>query len=100
MFITQKMDKVAWQGSIVSIQDGEAYINAGKNSNVNVGDEFIVYKKGKELIDPESGATLGCEMKQIGVIKISSVEEKFSKAASTSGDINSFSKGDIIKIKI
>ena len=99
-FIAQKMDKVAWQGSIVSIQDGEAYINAGKNSNVNVGDEFIVYKKGKELIDPESGATLGCEMKQTGALKIQSVEEKFSKATATSGDINSFSKGDIIKIKL
>ena len=99
-FISQKMDTVAWQGSIVSIQDNEAYINAGKTSNVNIGDEFIVYKKGKELIDPESGATLGCEMKQIGALKVQSVEEKFSKTTATSGDVNSFSKGDIIKIKL
>lgn len=98
-FIIQKMEKVAWQGNIVTIKEDEIYINAGKNLSINIGNIFIVYKKGEELIDPESGTTLGSEIKNIGEIQVQSVDEKFSKATATAGDIKSFSKGDIIKMK-
>lgn len=98
-FIIQRMDKIAWQGSIVTIKENQIYINAGKNSNVNIGDEFTVYKKGEELIDPESGANLGSTIKNIGEIKVQSIDEKFAIATATAGEAKSFSKGDIIKAK-
>ncbi len=98
-FIIQKMDKVAWQGSIVTVKEDQVYINAGKNSNANIGDEFIVFKKGEDLIDPTSGASLGSTTKNIGEIKVKSIEDKFAIAAATAGDVKTFSAGDIIKLK-
>ena len=98
-FIVQRMDKVAWQGSIVTVKEDQVYINAGKNSNVNVGDEFTVYKKGEDLIDPVSGASLGSTIKDIGAVKVQSVDEKFAIASVTNGNVRSFSAGDIIKSK-
>ena len=98
-FIVQKMDRIPWQGSIVTIKEDQVYINAGQNSNINIGDEFIVYKKGEELIDPVSGASLGSTIKNIGEIKVQSVDEKFAIASATAGNVRSFSTGDIIKMK-
>jgi len=97
-FIIEKMDQVSWQGKIVDIKEGVVYINAGANSNVFVGDEFTVYKKGEELIDPDTGVALGSEDKKIGRIQVVSVEEKFAKANAVSGSMGSFGRGDIIKL--
>ena len=55
------MDRVPWQGKIVDVKGDTIYINAGVDSNIRAGDEFIVYKKGEELIDPDTGISLGSE---------------------------------------
>lgn len=95
--ITTRMDRIPWEGTIVDVKGDVVYINAGGNSNVFGGDEFTVYKKGEELIDPSTGVSLGREDTKVGRIQVFSVEDKFSKAHATAGSINSFSRGDIVK---
>jgi curli biogenesis system outer membrane secretion channel CsgG len=97
-FITAKMNNVPWSGKVVSVKGDIVFINAGQNSNVNPGDEFTVYKKGEDMLDPDTGASLGCEIKKAGRIQITSVEEKFSKAKAAAGSAASFATGDIIKL--
>jgi len=98
-FIVTKMNDVPWQGKIASVKDDVVIINAGKTSNVNIGDEFTAYKKGEEITDPDTGATLGCELKKTGRIQVTSVEEKFSKAQATAGGAGSLATGDVIKLE-
>ncbi len=99
-FIVSKMESIPWQGRVVSVDEfGQVFLNAGSNLGMKIGDNLDVYKKGKELIDPETGLSLGSQTKKIGCVKIESVEEKFSIAEVVSGsggrakDIVKFSSG-------
>lgn len=94
-FIASKMEGILWSGRIVKVSDDTIYINAGANSNVFGGNSFSVYRPGEELIDPDTGINLGSEDTKIGEIKVIEVQDKFSKAVTTSG--GGFKKGDIIR---
>jgi curli biogenesis system outer membrane secretion channel CsgG len=98
-YIITKMENVPWEGKIVTVKGDQVYINAGQRSNLLNGMEFSVWKKGEELIDPDSGISLGSEDKKIGAVQIVDVEEKFSKAIVTAGSISSMGRGDLVKLK-
>lgn len=67
------------QGSIVKADAAQIYTNLGQGA-VAVGDRLQVLKKGEELIDPETGISLGGSTTSIGEIEVSQVQEKFSIA--------------------
>ncbi|MEA3489534.1 MAG: CsgG/HfaB family protein [Candidatus Omnitrophota bacterium] len=96
--IAAKMDNVPWQGKIVTVKGDTVYLNVGKRSNILPGNEFVVYKKGQDLIDPDTGISLGSEDEKVGRIQVVSVEEKFSKAQVVSGNIGAFKRGDIVRM--
>jgi curli biogenesis system outer membrane secretion channel CsgG len=84
--------------SIVKVEGGSAYVNAGANSNVRVGDVFMVYSKGEDLVDPDTGLKLGSDEKMIGSIQITSVQEKFSIGA-IRGGAGAMKRGDLVKVR-
>lgn len=67
------------EGSIVKADAMQIYTNLGQDS-VAVGDRLQVLKKGEELIDPETGISLGGSTTALGEIEVSQVQEKFSIA--------------------
>lgn len=67
------------EGSIVKADAAQIYTNLGADS-VAAGDRLEVLKQGEELIDPETGISLGGSMTSLGEIEISQVQEKFSIA--------------------
>ena len=67
------------EGSIVKADAAQIYVNLGADS-VAVGDRLQVLKKGEELIDPETGISLGGSTTVMGEIEVSQVQEKFSIA--------------------
>lgn len=67
------------EGSIVKADAMQIYTNLGQDS-VAVGDRLQVLKKGEELIDPETGISLGGSTTAIGEIEVNQVQEKFSIA--------------------
>ena len=67
------------EGSIVKADAAQIYTNLGEDA-VAVGDRLQVLKKGEELIDPETGISLGGSTTSIGEIEVSQVQEKFSIA--------------------
>ena len=67
------------EGSIVKADAAQVYTNLGADS-VSVGERLQVMKKGEELIDPETGISLGGSMTAIGEIEVTQVQEKFSIA--------------------
>ena len=64
--------------SIVKVEGTTAYINAGTNTNVKVGDVFQVSSRGEELIDPATGLKLGSHERVIGSIRVTEVQEQFA----------------------
>lgn len=71
------------EGSVVKADPTQIYTNLGSNS-VSVGDTLRIMKMGEELIDPETGISLGGSMTTIGEIEVTQVQDKFSIAKPTS----------------
>ncbi len=67
-----------WTGRVIDADLGEVYLNAGNDSNVQVGDSFKVYRVTKVLTDPTTGEVLGQRKRQIGTVEVTSVEQKLS----------------------
>ncbi len=67
------------EGSVIQADDLEVWINLGSDV-VSVGERFEVMQKGEDLIDPDTGRSLGSTDRLIGSIQISRVQEKFSIA--------------------
>ncbi len=93
--IVSEMKEIPWEGAVVTMRDGQVYINAGSNDNVQQGDRFLVFQKGEELVDPMTGLSLGTEETELGIIKVVSIKEKYSIAEAVLG--SGFSRGDIIR---
>lgn len=68
------------EGSIVKADASQIFLNLGQDV-VSIGDRFRVMRKGEELIDPDTGISLGGSMTNLGEIQVSQVQEKFSIAS-------------------
>jgi len=95
-FIVAKMEPIPWQGRVILAKGNEVYLNAGSGAGIKVGDSFDIYKRGEELIDPDTGLSLGFEQSKIGNIQVSKVEDKFSIAKITAG--SGGVKGDLVRL--
>lgn len=81
-------------GKIIKVEGSKVWINVGANYETRVGDTFTVYHKGEELIDPDTGLSLGAEEAVVGQIMVTKVEAKFSVGELKSGTVE---PGDIIR---
>jgi curli biogenesis system outer membrane secretion channel CsgG len=98
-YIADKLKDLPFQGRVIKASSpDDIYISAGETVNAREGDEFTVYSKGEELIDPDTGELLGVEEEKVGAVKIHTVKEKYSKAKATSGG-DKIKRGDIIRSK-
>jgi curli biogenesis system outer membrane secretion channel CsgG len=86
---------------IVSASGGKVIINGGKEDGINVGDRFTIFRAGEELIDPDSGESLGSEESQVGVIEVTdnnyAGKGKASACKIVSG--SDLQKGDMVRAK-
>ncbi len=69
-----------WEGRVVTVRDGQVYVNAGAEAGIQVGDVLEVFRVGEELVDPDTGLTLGQIEEKLGRLEITSVQERFSVA--------------------
>ena len=76
------------QGSVVKAESGRIWLNMGQGA-VAVGDALQLLAKGEELIDPETGISLGSEDTVVGSARVTDVREKFSIARldTATGDV-------------
>lgn len=51
--------KLDWTGRVAKIIGSKIYVNAGRDSGLNVGDILKVMTEGREIYDPETGALIG-----------------------------------------
>ena len=81
-------------GSVVRAEGGRIWTNLGRSA-VAVGDVLEVVSKGEELIDPETGISLGSIDTTLGTARVAEVQDRFSvaEAVSITGEV---SRGDRI----
>lgn len=94
-WICAELENVPWRGKVVTVKGEDIYLNCGATSGVQVGDEFAIYSVGEDLIDPDTGISLGSESEKIGRVQVYAVEEKFSKAKVVAG--GGFDRGNLVK---
>ncbi len=98
--IDKNAPQIPWQAKVVTEKNGVVYINAGSISGVQSGDKFVVYQKGEELIDPDTGISLGSIDTKIGEIQVTNAnvgQGKASQCSIISG--SGFKKGDFVRIE-
>jgi hypothetical protein len=83
-------------GKIANVDGGTLYLNAGSDGGVKEGDEFTVYRVGKQIKDPDTGEVLGADETKVGKIRVTAVKgPRLSAATALSG--SGFRAGDTIK---
>jgi len=95
--IAVNMQKVPWKGSIVLAQGGKVFINCGEREGIAPRQKFVVYSKGEELSDPETGEILGVEETRAGTISVVEVKDKYSIARIEEGE--GFKRGDVLRLQ-
>lgn len=82
---------------VIKWKDGVAYLNRGEGGGFEVGDLLDVWEQGEELIDPDTGASLGSSEKKIGTLHVTTIEKKFSKAELAGGAAENIPTGAICR---
>ncbi|MCU0606564.1 MAG: CsgG/HfaB family protein [Candidatus Edwardsbacteria bacterium] len=96
--VTASMAKVPWTGKIIAVNaDKTVMIKPGALGGVAVGDKFTVYSAGEDVIDPETGLSLGAEETKAGTIEVIDAKDQFAKAKVVSG--TGFKKLDSVREK-
>ena len=90
-----------WEAKVVMMKDGQVIINGGSETDVKIGERFTIYRGGEEMVDPDTGESLGAEETKIGEIEV--VNNNFGgKGKASSCKIisgNDFQKGDLVRQK-
>lgn len=103
--IENMLDK-PWRGYILGFEDGSLITSGGKSQNIKIGDRFDVYKKGKQVKNPQTNMMMILPGKKVAQIEILTTlgdtpDTEVSLAEITSGDINSYIKSkDFTKLYI
>jgi curli biogenesis system outer membrane secretion channel CsgG len=82
---------------VIGWTDGVAFLNRGEGGGLRPGDVLDVYSVGEEMVDPDTGASLGATETKIGALQVTSVEAKFSKAAPFGTAMAQVPKGSICR---
>jgi len=76
-FLVKQLDKIPWEGSVVSANKGKIIINRGSREGVAIGQSFIVGQL-ETTTDPDSGEVLDSSVTKVATIKTITVKEKIS----------------------
>lgn len=57
--ILEISQRLSWTGRVARIIGTKIYVNAGRNSGIQIGDILKVMTEGEEIYDPQTGALLG-----------------------------------------
>jgi curli biogenesis system outer membrane secretion channel CsgG len=96
--IVDGMKKIPWQGKIIKAnEDGTVFMKPGSDAGIVPGMQFWIFRPGEELIDPDTGISLGSEEIKIGKVEVISdvAGGKACKAVIKSG--SAFQTGDLVR---
>ncbi len=78
--MSNRVVEVIYPARIVSLMGKQATINRGDGTEISIGQVWEVFALGEEMIDPDTGESLGSSEFSVGKIKIQRVNPNFSNA--------------------
>lgn len=97
--VDAQMAQLPWEGKILMIRGNTIFVKPGSDAGVKVGDTFAVYSKGEELIDPDTGLSLGSVETKVGTIEVTSIVSGGKAAQAVIKLGSGFKKGDLVRLK-
>lgn len=88
---------VVVEGLVAAVDGGQVILNVGGKAGVKVGDELTVERVSKEIKDPATGKVLRRLSTQLGIVKVTDVDDVSSVCSVVSG--TGFKTGDAVKTK-
>src|SRR5882757_273227 len=85
------------EGLVAAVDGGQVVLNVGAKAGVKVGDQLSVERVSKEIKDPATGKVLRRMSTQIGLVKVTDVDDVSSVCSVVSG--TGFKTGDAVKTK-
>lgn len=86
---------ISVEGVVASVDGGQIVLNIGSRAGLKVGDQLTVKRITKEVKDPTTGKTLRKMTADVGVIKLTDVDEISAVGAPVSG--SGFKVGDEVQ---
>ena len=86
---------ISVEGVVAAVDGGQIVLNVGSKMGLKVGDQLTVKRVTKEIKDPTTGKTLRKMTSDVGVIKLTDVDEVSAVGAAVSG--SGFKVGDEVK---
>lgn len=96
-FIIEELGKQPWKSTVVKASGDSIIIKGGEEAGIAPGYEFVIYRVGEELRDPDTGELLDVETEKIGRVRVTKVKKKIAYAAPVVGQ--GFERGDIVKFE-
>jgi len=92
--IENMLDK-PWRGYILGYEGNLLITSGGKSQNIKAGDQFILYKEGKKVKNPQTNMTITLPGKKLATLKIVSTmgntpQNEVSLAEVVKGDIQHY----------
>lgn len=97
-YIAKELEALPFEGRVIKARGKSVFVSAGERNGTKVGDEFVVFSKGEEFIDPATGEILGFDEDEIGRVKITKVKAKYSMAKAV-GKLGKVKPGDLIRYR-
>jgi hypothetical protein len=83
------------EGLVAAVDGGQIVLNIGSKAGLKVGDQLTVKRITKEIKDPTTGQVLRKLTSDVGVIKLTDVDEISAVGTPVSG--SAFKVGDMVK---
>lgn len=65
-------------GTVVEVDGADVYVNLGSRTGVKPGMVLVIVRRGREVIDPVTGQSLGAVAIEVGRVRLHQVQERFS----------------------
>ncbi len=96
--VTENMTKIPWMGKVLKVNsDGTLLMKPGSEGNVKVGMEFDVFRVGEDVVDPDTGMSLGAEETKVGKVKVTEDALKGKAAKAKIVDGKEIQNNDILR---
>jgi curli biogenesis system outer membrane secretion channel CsgG len=96
--VANKFEDLPWEGAVASVSGGTIRVNGGRNVGLKTGMSLKLMSKGEEVLDPDTGESLGFETMELGMLRVVSVAEKFATCELVEGG-EGIKRGDVVRLE-
>lgn len=83
--------------TVIQVKGKRIWINRGNDSGMKMGERFIVFEPGEDLIDPQTGENLGSAEMEVGEAKVTRINPKVTVLEVTKGDPAQIAQGFLLR---